>query len=158
MHEKSRWRKRKRMSRWRNHDFFIAVKHRIFCVMCPVYHRLLTRPTRNFLVLKNAFVMNLLGPSPLSLHSILHWHPISSPSQTLPHKLPLRKAQPPLTRPITLIPTPILIDPRQQPTRQFLPHLHQILFQCLCFLSVSRWVEHLVERKPWVAGDGEVGV
>lgn len=76
------------------------------------------------------------------------------PLQTLPHKLPLRKAQPPLTRHIRTT----LINPRQQSLRQLLSNLHQVLLQDLCVLAVLWRLEHLVEWETWVAWDGEVGV
>ena len=74
--------------------------------------------------------------------------------QALTHKLPLRKAQPPLARLIRSI----LIDPCQQSNRQLLSNLHQVLLQHLRILTVRRRLKHLVEREPWVAWDSEVGV
>jgi hypothetical protein len=80
------------------------------------------------------------NPFPPPLSSLTP-QPHPSKSQTLPHKLPLRKAQPPLTRPIR----PILIYPRQQPTRQLLPYLREILSEGFCFLAIGRGVEHLFQ-------------
>jgi hypothetical protein len=88
-------------------------------------------------------------------HSPNHPPPdVKVTSQLLPHKPPLCKAQPPLTRPLRTS----LIHPRQQPLRQLLPHLPQILPQRLRFLPCCRSCEHLVEWEAWFAGDGEVGV
>ena len=74
--------------------------------------------------------------------------------QTLSHKLPLREAQPPLTRHIRAP----LINPRQQSLCQLLSNLHQVLFQNLRVLAILWRLEHLVEWETWVAWNGEVGV
>ena len=69
--------------------------------------------------------------------------------QTLPHELPPRKAQPPLTRPPRTHPTlPIIIQPHQQPHRQLLPHLPQITSQHLTLIPIPRPLESLVQWKP----------
>lgn len=98
----------------------------------------------------------------LSIHDIaLYTSPSFPPSspffhrlQTLPHKLPLREAQPPLTRHIRTT----LIDPRQQSLCQLLSNLHQVLFQDFRVLAILWRLEHLVEGESWIAWDGEVSV
>ena len=69
--------------------------------------------------------------------------------QTLPHKLPLSKAQPPLTRHIR---SP-LINLRQQSLCQLLSNLHQVLLQNLSVLAVLWSLKHLVEWETWVTWD-----
>lgn len=83
-----------------------------------------------------------------------HHRPFPSLLQTLPHKLPLRKAQPPFTRRSC----PILKNPRQQPHSQLLPNLTQIHLQRLGFVPVGWRVEHLVQGEAWIAGNREVRI
>lgn len=64
-------------------------------------------------------------------------------SQTLPHKLPLRKTHPKLIRHRTAP----LIKPPQQPSHQLLPHLTQIPPQQLRILSIPWPLISLVQRK-----------
>jgi len=60
-------------------------------------------------------------------------------SQTLAHKLPLTKAQPPFTRfRITL-----LIYPRQKSTCEFLSYLRKVLPESFSFLACGGGIEHL---------------
>jgi len=68
----------------------------------------------------------------------------ASPSQTLPHKLPLRKTHPELI----WHRTPALIKPPHQPSHQLLPHLTQIPPQHLRILPIAWPLISLVQRKP----------
>jgi len=84
--------------------------------------------------LHDAFLLNLtLLPFPNL--------PLIAVSQRLPHKLPLRKAQPPLTRLSIAV---FLIYPRQQPGSEFLAHLSEVLAEDFGVLAVAGRFEDLV--------------
>jgi hypothetical protein len=74
---------------------------------------------------------------------------IVPPLQALAHKLPLREAQPPLTRPLTTL----RIQPLMQPDRQLLPNLAQILPHNLRLLPIPRRLKCLIQREPRLSGD-----
>jgi hypothetical protein len=79
---------------------------------------------------------------------------LGSNLQSLSHKFPFCKAQPPLTRHTCAIG----VDPVQQSRRQLLSHLHNILSQNFGLVSIRRRFKSLVERETGVTWYGEVGV
>jgi hypothetical protein len=72
--------------------------------------------------------------------------------QALPHKLPLRKAQPPLTRRLA----PSIIQPPQQPARQLLSNLPYIPSQRLGLGPIPRPLKRLIQRKPRLPRQAEL--
>lgn len=91
----------------------------------PPLHHLSSIPSIRIISINpnNRMIRLSLQPSTSALPKT----PLTHKSQRLPHKLPLRKAQPPFTRlPITYT-RRILIYPRQQSRSEFLSYLGEVL-------------------------------
>jgi len=81
-------------------------------------------------------------------------HPPLPILQRSPHELPLRKAHPPLTRPVlTLRPQPL-----RQSTCNLLPHLSNIRPQHILLTAILWSFKGLTQGKARVTRRGEVGV